>query len=656
MRKAASARSAPISAVLAAALSAAAACGGVVSGSAPAPIRSAPILLESGPVSPADERDAQTLYERAGSARDQGAVDEGIALASRIVDRYPRTSVSGDGAWRLASLLAERGRSEEADAMAERYARALPPGDRRALEVRAFQAEVLEDLGDPVGALDRLLRLPPEMTDDEREPFLEHVGELVAEVPGRELGRVLQATPLGQPLAAPVMLAYARTLLLGGESDEASRFARAALEAGASGPVREAAQAIADGRAPEAGSDRPVIGAVLPLSGSPTLRRFALAVEEGIQAAVSAQGAQESVEIDVRDDGGDPGSSAARTEELESDGAVGVVGPLLGEAVDAAAAVRRSRLALVSPSAPSLPDAPSVYSLGKVDPGAVRELARYAAGVGLLQVVIVHSTQPVSQEEADRFALEFTELGGSVIRQMAYAEGATYFRAEMNATRNLRPQALVAPIPAADVPGFAPQVTYFGLDSLGIRVLGTRGWASEEALREVAPRHVNGVVVATPQAPEGPSPGYERFVQAYEDTFSRSVTDHAAAVGYDAASLMLMAVQSGARSAAEVARALEEIRGFPGATGTLSVSDGRVVRDHHLACVQDGRLVPMSADATSVPLPRLIAPSATGGPATEGAFAGMSCPGYGATAGQMPGRSELGRQQKRFEAPHRAVR
>jgi len=204
----------------------------------------------------------------------------------------------------------------------------------------------------------------------------------------------------------------------------------------------------------------------------------------------------------------------------------------------------------------------------------------------------------------------------------------------------------VLPIPAEDIPQLAPQLTFYGLDTLGIRVLGTAGWAEEEVLRGVSRRHTDGVVVATPyRAGENP-PGHAGFVAAYESRFRRSVRDAVPALGWDAASLLLLALRSGARTPNEVARALSDVRGFPGATGVLSMEDGRIVREHYLVCLQDGRPLPLAADRAARPAPRAQPPALVDAAPIPGA--GPACPATqaadrsgGAAAPSLPAAAPL---------------
>lgn len=190
-----------------------------------------------------------------------------------------------------------------------------------------------------------------------------------------------------------------------------------------------------------------------------------------------------------------------------------------------------------------------------------------------------------------------------------------------------RPDAILFPVPPQDVEALAPQVSFFGLDTLGIQILGTAGWTDPGVRERVQARNLNGVVTATPDL--SGAEGYERFRRGYEERFQRTLRDDgSAALGYDAAALLLEAAQSGARSADELALALEQIEDFPGATGRLSVRDGRIVRAHRVICYSGSEPVPISLERpVQVYRPYPRDPDAQGVQQGPGRRSGFACPG-----------------------------
>lgn len=472
-----------------------------------------------------------------------------------------------------------------------RAARTRELVDSVVTEVRGLAAR-----GDTAAALETLLRGTLEPVPATPEA-LDLSRTLAGELPGDDLARILQGVPLGTPLAAPVQVAYARLLNVAGDGEGARRYARAALESGASGVDSEIARAIVDGR-PLPGLPVARIGALLPLSGSPGLQRFAAEVRDGIEAAVHASPLGEGgVELSVLDTGGDPAAAANLLRTMEDGGTLGVLGPLEGATLDAALGGRRRPLSMVSPTVWDVPEGQgAVYSLGSDDRRGPEALAEWALSAGIRRVAVLSPVRGPGSGEAGVFRERFEAGGGSVLRVLGYEPGTTFFGEQMNAIRGLEPQGLVLPIPAEDVQAIAGQAAYFALDTLGVQLMGTGGWTDEAVLAELSERYLEGVVVATPIRPDSSSEGYRRFVEAYESRFQRTLVDPAIpALGYDAAALLLRSLESGARDPESVTRALREVRGLQGATGILSIEDGRVVRDHEVVCFDGRRRLPLAA-------------------------------------------------------------
>ena len=273
-----------------------------------------------------------------------------------------------------------------------------------------------------------------------------------------------------------------------------------------------------------------------------------------------------------------------------------MVGPLVEPELSAAVSARVQPIPLISPTAPEVvAGAENVYTLGGPDLEGARALARWAAGSGISRVALLHPRGAESEEEASAFTGVFQAAGGSILGQFLYDEGTTYFQTQMQSIEGLMPDALVLPIPAEDVEIVAPQITFFGLDTLDIRILGTGGWTREDVLGAVSSRHTDGVVSVTPDPiGRGDSPGAQALVRAYETLYRRTLRSSVPAVGYDAAALMLEALRGGARTPTNIAAELGSIAAFPGATGQLGIEDGRAVRGNELVCVHDGIMSPIA--------------------------------------------------------------
>ncbi|UCC23977.1 MAG: ABC transporter substrate-binding protein [Gemmatimonadales bacterium] len=614
----------------------------------PEPEPAGPTLVR-GTLTAAAEAEARRLLDEASDAFEVGRRDSAEVAASRIVEQYPASRVSVEALWLRARIRADDGvegveqgddpdpdiavgrRLQDARADLERLLGALPLDDPREMPARLSLARVLAAQGQIQEALRMALSLPDVPDSATAAASAQWVRERANRLSGDQLRTVLAAADPGQAFRTPVLVAYARSLRIAGDEEGARRFALSALEAGASGVDAEVAQALVDGRGLPRGDGAPVpLGVVLPLGGSPAFQIFARELQEGIEAAVEAWGLTGEVELMILDDGGDIATAANLVRTAETRGAVAVLG-LLDDATLAAAADVRVEVPLISPTAYEVPeDSARVFSLNAFDPGAAEALARWAAESGVQQVAIIHGAFGSSADEAAVFAETFEALGGSVLRQFPYEPGATFWESQILGAADLLPEAVVLPVPAEDIPGIAPQVTFFGLDTLGIRIFGTGGWTDPRVLDDVDSRHTDGVVVATPVRPEEDSEGYVRFREAYEAVFQRSLVDGTVrALGYDAASLILQGIYLGAGQPSEVVVALEQLQGLEGATGELSVVNGEIRRRHEVVCIDRRLLLPIQTGELPAQLYRPYQPD----PETEevpegpGRPDGFACPG-----------------------------
>jgi hypothetical protein len=434
-----------------------------------------------------------------------------------------------------------------------------------------------------------------------------------------ELEAVLAAAPAGGPLAPIAQVRYAVDLLDRGESERAAQIARAALDAGAPEPEAAVAEGVLRGELPEdlARVRSFAIGAVLPSGGPPAMADFAARVAEGIEvAAATVLGDEYTVELRPRDDEANAALAALLASELEIEGITGVVGFLEDEALLAAGQSRVAGLPIVSPTARTADEAgEGVYSLEGPNPIAARTVARYAVSRAHQRVAIILPSAYAAIAEADAFAAEAARFGVPIVQRFHYEPGATDFEPQVVGVRDalraaeiarlglgeedtlrvemLEPAGVFLPIPPEDVPYLAPQLSHFGLDTLGIEVLGTSAWTDAGVLERVDPLYLNGVVATAPVGAGPLSPGMERFRAAYEEHFQRTLVSEAPALGYDAMLLLLEALRPGRVQPARVLESFRSLTDVQGATGIFSVIDDRVLRRTELVRVRNRAYEPI---------------------------------------------------------------
>jgi len=583
--------------------------------------------VEAGTLPAGRRAEADPLLAQAQAAFDQGAFELAAALALEISAEYGAGPEVVYALWIRARAAKADGNLEGSLEAAREFRSYLTDGDERIAEVTLLEGDALQELGRTAEAVAAWL---PDSGEPVSEEAFTRVEDHAEDLSYSELRRLVGSA---EGLVAPVLAEFAfRQYTLGADA-AAEAYATRALDSGATGRAQLLAQAIMAGDL----SDFmivPRIGAILPTSGSPGMRQFATGIQEGIEVAFQMfgqpAGNRTGAELVIQDSGGDIVGARIAFSAIEASEVLGVIGPLQDGALSDIAGRMQGTLAVISPTSSVVPEGSAgVYSLSSADPGGVRALARYAISSDLFTAVVVYPESADGLYEARAFSEAFQSSGGLMLGEISYPTGATFFEEQLRQAEALLPDVLVLPLPARDVELMAPQVTFFGLDSLEIRVLGATGWSEEAMLSRVDTRHTNGVVTASPQPAEGQWEGYERFVEAYETLYQRTLPDLVPALGFDAAGLLLEGIRRGASTPDALLDTLEAMPGFSGATGRLFVDDGRVVRDHFVGCLQDRRVLNLADGARAEPIvrPPLRDPETDSIP--EGALdrvVGFNCP------------------------------
>ena len=407
--------------------------------------------------------------------------------------------------------------------------------------------------------------------------------------------------------------AFACTVGFLGTSDSADAVAPGAGAVDRGGeelnlPPRDAADPEETEPGPQAGAPEEspadlVIGAVLPVSGSPSLREYARLFIEGLEIGVLlARNAGLHVELLVEDNQGTASGSVRGAGALVTQGVLAIMGPLDADNLRAAARAAPRKMAFFSPTARQLPYGRSgVYSMAAGDPEAGRALARAVWKLGFANAVIVHPRSPGEGVEMDAFQRAFVSLGGVVRRRIRYPPGTTTFEQPLTEVKSLEPSLLVVAVPPSDVELLAPQIAFFGLDETDLQVAGTVGWTAPSVIEKVARRHTDNVIALSTVPPGVVREPPPEFVAAYETVYRRSLNSQVPAAGFDLLHMALSAYGEGAHTPEEVAASLERIGVFEGVTGTYSFADGGLNHQYFPVRIFQGTLRPVEADLSPIP-------------------------------------------------------
>ena len=353
-----------------------------------------------------------------------------------------------------------------------------------------------------------------------------------------------------------------------------------------------------------------------------------------------------NVRLVVRDSASDPAKTAAAVRELAlMDDVVAIVGPIFSDEVVAAAEVAESEsVPLVTLSNREDVTAGRTFVMRtRTTPAdevnvlvnhAVDELAakrfgvlyprtRYGRGMRKLywdavvarggKLVAMASYAPDETDfsnvikemvgfrflsSGERQAIATRDKAVEAARSLPSAQAATARRVAFETTgpggEPLPPivdfDVLFVPDSAEAVAMIAPGLALQGVS--GVRLLGSSDWLDADLLRS-SDRHVAGAIISTPFFAASDVGVVREFVDAYQRTFA-ALPDAYAAQGYDAASLLMQQLAAKHRDRTSVREGLLAVRGFPGASGSLTMlPDGNARRRPFLLEVSGQRFVPL---------------------------------------------------------------
>ena len=565
----------------------------------PTPAHPSVPSIEEGTLSTSALAEADRLLQTAKDHLASGNYEEARSTAEGMVQLYPEAPGSGEALEISARAALGLGEAAAAVEAAGRFLALFDISHAVYPEAVLLLGQALAQTGEGQASLEHLVLLPPDAPGETLRPATALLRDVMAGVGTEELRQITQEIPPSHPFRSVLATELAVSLYLGGDQGEAERWAEVALSSVVEPRDEELSRGVLAGNLEELLGEPMILGAILPQSGvSPGLLEYGDWVVEGIQIAAEEYMAElrRPIHLEVLDHGGEAEGGRASVEELEELGSFGAVGPLTPELLSEAAAARKSGLPLISPFA-SIPleEAPGVLALTGPDPGGAEVVARYAWDLGLERVVVLRPRTEEARVDTEAFQEAFGVLGGIIPREIVYDSGGTFFQAEFDQVGSLLPDGLFLPLAARDIRLLAPQFTYYGLDTLGIQLLGTTGWTDDEVVLEVDSRHTDGVIASTTRVSQDETVAFQEFRRRYEDRFQKTLRNSVPAYGYDAAALLLMALESNPRNSRELLRALDGIENFAGATGNLTIAGGRIRREPHLVRIQNHELIYISS-------------------------------------------------------------
>ena len=335
------------------------------------------------------------------------------------------------------------------------------------------------------------------------------------------------------------------------------------------------------------------VGAVLPLSGDGA--KYGVSARKGIELVISKANREGGIKgrkivVVYEDSKGLPKDGVTALHKLITVNHVpAVIGGLFSSVTLAMAPVAETNhVVVLSPtsSAPSITHAGDYIfrnCASDVFEGKVMADAAYKR-LGIRDVAIVYINNDYGVGIVDTFEKAFTALGGKILAEEAFSQGAVDFRAQLTKTAALHPDGVYI-VGYKELGNLLKQAYEMGLKT---QFMSTVMFEDPDILA-VAGKAADGVIYsARAYDPNGNNPVVRKFVADFNKRYG-GIPDIFAAYAYDAARILVHAMKEGDTTADEIKRALYAIHDFPGVTGTTTFDkNGDVTQPAYLKTVKDG--------------------------------------------------------------------
>jgi branched-chain amino acid transport system substrate-binding protein len=520
-----------------------------------------------GSYGPAEETRAEALFTNLKAGISAGQHDKAAAAATELINTYPRFGRM-DEVYFLAGQTADaQGHQAQAATYYDHLAEQYPTSAFRAQALSAAAADYAK-LEDSYREAEHLLMLDAAALDAKTREANARRLQAVAQgdLTLAQVDELAHKYP-HSGLARDSLLRQARAAYANGDYDksyelvssyleqvpheESAEDARRLLE-----NVSERRQTPPPGPSTRVSPDR--IGLIFPQTGS--LALYGRLFEQGAKAAIDEYNEKATrrvtlVEADSRGSAVDAVKGVRKL--VVEDGAVAVVGDVFTlPAIASAIECNAWRAPIVSPVAAS----DDLVEIGAwvfqtrvpvtIEATVLAEVA--VKKLGLAHIAVLSPARGDRRATAQFFADEVKRLGGQVIADEQFAEGASDFKEQLQKIRDAAPDALFAIGSVDELLQILPQTKSFDLQ---VQLLGTSQWNSDKLLR-LSRDELEGAVFPA-EAHYGSTPERDKAVRNRIMTGGATDVNPVALAAYYGTRAVLEAVASGAASRDDVRGYLE---------------------------------------------------------------------------------------------------
>jgi branched-chain amino acid transport system substrate-binding protein len=230
-----------------------------------------------------------------------------------------------------------------------------------------------------------------------------------------------------------------------------------------------------------------------------------------------------------------------------------------------------------------------IFRVCFIDPFQGAVLAKFAQGTlhAKRAAILTSANNAYSVGISKVFREHFGAAGGLIVADQKHSEGDKDFRAQLTAIKAANP----------DVIFHSGNYTEGALICKQARALGYTGpliggdaWEAPQLI-EIGGADVEGTYYSTHGSPESTAPEVKNFVARYRGRWDGEIPDSIAALGYDAAKLLVDALQrAGTTEGAKLRDAIATTKDFQGVTGRITIDAQRnATKSAVILAVKDGK-------------------------------------------------------------------
>lgn len=333
--------------------------------------------------------------------------------------------------------------------------------------------------------------------------------------------------------------------------------------------------------APRATSEDLKVGLVASMTGelkpwgADSARGAQLAVKEFNEAG-GLNGKQVRLMIEDSNSKAETGKNAA--EKLVADGAMGLLGEVASGITNTVASVAVSNglpLIAIGATRDDITElGPNLFRVCYVDSFQGPVMAKFAYDeLGLRRVAIMtDKKQPYSTFLSESFAKAFKKYGGEIVAQEFYETKQTQFSSQLTNIRTKAPEGLFLSGYFTEVGSIVRQAAQLGMGNL--KFLGGDGWDSVE-LQASGGEAILGGYFCNHYNSKEDRPEIKSFLANWQKEYGSPPGTTMAALGYDAAKLMLDAMKraaaDGELTSKTLAAKIEDTVDFEGVSGKITL-------------------------------------------------------------------------------------